>query len=842
MSNFGYATVQIIPSLKGMQSQIQGDLDKMLGQAGAKAGRKAGDGAGSSWGERFRSGASSALSSVASTMQSTLTTAAAVTGGLVATSLFSGFNRLQAIDDAEGKLRGLGHSAAEIETIMDSALASVKGTSFGLGDAATVAATAVAAGVEPGQELTRYLTLIGDAATIAGVPLSEMGSIINKNTTSGKVFTAELNQLADRGLPVFTWLQEAYGVSGEELRKMVADGKIESGRFLEVIEENIGGAALASGDTFRGGLANVKAAMGRAGATFLEPFFEGAKEAFPVLIEMIDGWGESLGEVMEGLGGSGLAQSFVDALKNLPDLLDRVSGALEPIKSLLGPLAGLFGAAGLGGLSSALGPLGGILPRVHPLLGLFAGLVATSKPLQDAFLGLAESVGPLLADLGARFVPIMERIQPIVEQVGVVLIGLVEDSLAYFLPVLNPILDALPGLLNALSPLIPVVGELAGAVVALIGPFVALVGDGLAVLLPYVVDLVAWISDLAAVLLGGLTDGIEAFTEFLAPLIEAISAGDWGAVWDALGDQLDTAKRVVGDWISGLIGAAKTELPKLAAAVGEWFVSEGPGILAKLGEWTATFGLWVLDLVVQIPGMLAGVAVAVGEWIVSAAPGILAQLATWAGAFVDWALDVWLSIPGWMAGILTAVGTWIVSVAPTVFTKLLEWGTAFRNWVIDTAQKMPGWLWDIATKIFAFITSLPGMITRLASGMFDGIKAAFRAAINWIIDRWNNLSFTVPGVSTPFGDFGGQTINTPNIPRLASGGVITEPTLAWVGETARARPEIVTPEYLMRDVVRDALAEQQPPYPPGDIVLQVDGRELARASAPWLRRDRRAAA
>lgn len=208
--------------------------------------------------------------------------------GAVGLAIASGFSRLQAIDDAEGKLRGLGHTAEGIEKITDSALTSVRGTAFGLGDAATVAATAVAAGVRPGAELTRYLSLIADTSAIAGVGLSEVGSIINKMTTGQRVYTAELNQLADRGLPVFTWLQEAYGVSGEELRKMVSNGEVDTERFLEILETNIGGAALESGNTFRGAFANMRAALGRFGAQLIGPLFRQAQGWFKGITRWID--------------------------------------------------------------------------------------------------------------------------------------------------------------------------------------------------------------------------------------------------------------------------------------------------------------------------------------------------------------------------------------------------------------------------------------------------------------------------------------------------------------------------------------------------------------------------
>ena len=57
-----------------------------------------------------------------------------------------GIDRALNIDNARKKLAGFGHDAQDIESIMDSATQSVRGTAFGLGDAATAAATLSASG------------------------------------------------------------------------------------------------------------------------------------------------------------------------------------------------------------------------------------------------------------------------------------------------------------------------------------------------------------------------------------------------------------------------------------------------------------------------------------------------------------------------------------------------------------------------------------------------------------------------------------------------------------------------------------------------------------------------
>ncbi|MUL47610.1 tape measure protein [Mycobacterium sp. CBMA293] len=207
-------------------------------------------------------------------------TAMAGVTATVGTALKLGFDRLTAIDDAKAKLSGLGHTTASTAKIMDSALAAVKGTAFGLGDAATIAAGAVAAGVKPGQELTDYLKRTADAAAIAGSGLGEMGSILNKVRTGQTAYTDDLNMLADRGIPIYQWVAKEAGVAAEEVKKMAEKGKISSKMFEAAISNNIAGAALKMGDSFKGALSNMKAALGRDGAAALEPFFKRLQGGF----------------------------------------------------------------------------------------------------------------------------------------------------------------------------------------------------------------------------------------------------------------------------------------------------------------------------------------------------------------------------------------------------------------------------------------------------------------------------------------------------------------------------------------------------------------------------------
>jgi phage-related protein len=94
-------------------------------------------------------------------------------------------------------------------------------------------------------------------------------------------------------------------------------------------------------------------------------------------------------------------------------------------------------------------------------------------------------------------------------------------------------------------------------------------------------------------------------------------------------------------------------------------------------------------------------------------------------------------------------------------------------------EAVAGWasdLWGRITggfeRVVGFVAGLPGRLRRAAFGMWDGIKDAFRSAVNWLIDRWNGLSFTLPSVTILGQTFGGGTLSTPNIPRLHQGGTV----------------------------------------------------------------------
>ena len=358
-------------------------------------------------------GIGNAFTSIGTKITNFVTKPAILAGtALAGMVIHKGWSRMTQIDEAKAKLSGLGHSAKEVSVIMDNALASVKGTSFGMSEAATTAASAVAAGIKPGQELQRYLTLVGDAATIAGTDMGEMGSIFNKVAANGKISAEEMNQLADRGIPIWQLLADSTGKSMDQVRKDVSAGNIKIKEFQNAIEKGMGGAAQNGGKTVTGAMKNVGAALGRVGANFLGAS-DDAGTFSSQLVDVLNDVKNWLGDVEEKAKGFGktFGNAFGTAIKIFKAMPNSVKLTSAAIAVMTGPTLKLVGAvirarvamkefmAAEEGLSIVQGIFTGKITASNVVLnglwGKLTSLATAISPMALTFTGAAVAAGGL---------------------------------------------------------------------------------------------------------------------------------------------------------------------------------------------------------------------------------------------------------------------------------------------------------------------------------------------------------------------------------------------------------------------------------------------------------------
>lgn len=134
----------------------------------------------------------------------------------------------------------------------------------------------------------------------------------------------------------------------------------------------------------------------------------------------------------------------------------------------------------------------------------------------------------------------------------------------------------------------------------------------------------------------------------------------------------------------------------------------------------------------------------------------------------------------WVKGnwpLLLAILTGPIGLAVFFITK--HWNTIketfgrVMGWIGDRAAGARDWIVGVFRGLIDWFRGMPGSIANAASGMFQGIADAFKSAINWVIDKWNNFEISWGGFNPPGpGSIPGFTIDTPNIPRLAEGGIV----------------------------------------------------------------------
>lgn len=189
-----------------------------------------------------------------------------------------------------------------------------------------------------------------------------------------------------------------------------------------------------------------------------------------------------------------------------------------------------------------------------------------------------------------------------------------------------------------------------------------------------------------------------------------------------------------------------------------------PGLQAVFrGAGAVVMWLWNNVMVPAWNGIKAAIGVAWGV--------IQTIFAGWKAAFnvvATVALWLWHNIitPVW-DGIKAAISVaW--DIIKAVFERLKQ---GFQN-IADKAGEVKDWIIDRWNAVVNFFTGVKDKIASAASGMWDGIKDAFRGVINWIIRAWNSLQFTVPTIEAFGKKMGGFSIGVPKIQELATGGVV----------------------------------------------------------------------
>jgi tape measure domain-containing protein len=686
--------------------------------------------------EKRFSSIGSRISSAGSKLTSGITKPAiAATGALAAIPLVKGFDRLVGIDTARSKLQALGHDAESVEAIMDSALTSVQGTAFGLDEAATVAANAVAAGIKPGQDLTKYLTMTADAAAIAGISMQEMGSIINKVQTGQTVYTEDLEQLADRGLPVYQWIAEEAGVAASEVKKLASEGQISSQMLYDAINKNIGGAAQIMGETsFTAAVDNIGASLARIGANFLDAGGQGGG-FFSQLKPLMAEFNENLGTIEAKASELGVkfGEAFANMVDNVKSFIASFRALPDWLQSAITNVAA-FGAIFLVSLGPVLKIIGSITTGVGKMVKTFntiksAGTAVTSfvsdiQTVRAAFNGMA---GPLTAEQQkiANFATSAQNNFKKVSTAASGLKGNIAKSFSGLGTTFSGLGTTISGFGTSLAATAKGAGTslmtMGGAMKGAIAPFlpaIAIIG-ALAAAIMYL-----WKTD-------------DSFRESM------ISS------WEQIKASFEPVLQSMSTLITQVVQAIMPAIQQLAQAFGQLIPAITPIITLLAGSFAQ-----ILVVVVQVIGQVVQALAPLITSLVSQLAPIITQIVTSLAPIISQLVSV-------LAPILTAIGniittyimpaiTTIVGIVANVINTIIQIVTPIITFIanvvgniISVIASIISTVSSVFNKIYSVVSSIMGKVRSFIVNVFNKIKSAWNGLTSFVSGIFNGIAGAV---------------------------------------------------------------------------------------------------
>ncbi|KGM18143.1 tape measure protein [Corynebacterium auriscanis] len=682
MVQLANAWVVIKPSTKDIAPAVK----QALGEADSSAVKS-----GESMGTKLSSG-------IGKTLKRGALAAGAAAGSALGYTLKKGFDRLSAIEGAQAKLKGLGHSTQNVGKIMDSALNSVKGTAYGLGDAAGLAAQMVASGIKPGQELEGVLKTVGDTAAIAGRDISDVGLIFGSVAARGKLQGDDMMQLMSSGIPVLQLLAKETGKTSEEISEMVSDGQIDFKTFEKAMKAGMGGAALEMGKTFSGSVMNAKAAVGRLGETLLKGPFNVAPAIIGNATKAIDGLTDKVRGVFEyfekGYQGDAFKKAFPDA-----QVANEVARTLDSVKQKFDDFM-----SGLKGNNDAP--------------GMFGALGESARKIKDAFVELAPSVGKIIASLGQ----------------GAMAASIVSMTGAF--ATLAPLLA------NILAPILEKIAQLMtenqGAVNGLVTGFVAFKG-------------ISFVTGLFGGVAGNLRN-VGGAAKFLGGALSG--GGGLGGIMLRVAGGFKSANPIIagiGKTFVGLgsklinMGSLFSRISGIGSKIGSVFLKVGgslarfagvlksglvTGLRMAMGAFRALTAAMLANPMVLIATAIAAVVAGLIWFFTKTETG----KRIW-GEFIQALKDAW----SWLANKFTQVWSDVSDAASSAWEGIKSaWSATgdFFTGVWDGVKSGASGVWD---GIKSGASGAWDGIKSAASGAFDGLKNAVTATRDWLSENWTTV-------------------------------------------------------------------------------------------------------
>ena len=417
---------------------------------------------------------------------------------------------------------------------------------------------------------------------------------------------------------------------------------------------------------------------------------------------------------------------------------------------------------------------GSFKTAIDGLLGVAAGALGNIKQVVDDTVGKAgevydEHLAPMFSSLAAGLssitgtlldayntyiIPVLEGLQ---QKVGPLIDEHIQPAINKALELIGKIADAVKDIWE--QTLVPFINWFIANVAPIIAKGLDKVGSVFLTVAGVIWDVISSVLDA----LGGLID-----------FIAGVFTGDWERAWEGIKSFFSGIWEAIKSIVSAVWNAIKSIVSAAISVVSSVISTVLNTIKTIFSTIWNSIKTTVTTIINSIKSTISTVINAVSTTISTVLNSIKTTFST-----------VWNSIKTTVSTIINSVKSTISTVMGSIQTGIstalssikTNWSNMWTNMKTTVVNIFNG-IWS---SIKGVINSIIGGIEKMANGVIKGI--------NGMINALNKLSFDVPDWVPKIGGktfgFNIPTISTISIPRLATGGVVDQATVAMIGEAGQ---------------------------------------------------------
>lgn len=342
---------------------------------------------------------------------------ATVVGGM---ALAGGAKRIADVQQADVVMQTMGLNEQDRGKLIGQYKGLAQNTPYSTGSISMLGSGLLSAGMSQ-DDLQPALKGAINTGALYGMSLEDIALPLKQIQAKGKLQGDDVNQLVDRGIPIYKWLADQKGVDQSKIPDLVTKGQVSSDDVFKALAKNSEGGAEKAAGTLKGSWTNFLSSISQGGESFLTPLvgpltdlLKGAKDTISAMKPALSILGEFTAVIVKGitpalpvliplvvaLGGGLLALA---AAAKAALVIRSVATGLGLIRSFLGGRGRGRGATGAVGLFTEF--LGGMRDGAREaygqrgLGGLNAGLDTSTKKMGKA-QGVAKGLMGSIRGLG----------------------------------------------------------------------------------------------------------------------------------------------------------------------------------------------------------------------------------------------------------------------------------------------------------------------------------------------------------------------------------------------------------------------------------------------------------